>query len=63
MLFRSLIKGSYREWEKRYRRPIYFDQYGVLVKTFDIKNIPAQVSQDRDKLKIEEIAKYKYKFV
>ncbi|KKM69143.1 hypothetical protein LCGC14_1453830 [marine sediment metagenome] len=49
-----LVKGNYRELEKRYRRPIYFDQYGVLVKTFDIKNVPAKVSQDKERVKIEE---------
>ncbi len=50
-----LVKGNPMRLEKRYRRPIYFDQHGVLVKTFDIKNIPAKVNQDKDSLKIEEI--------
>ncbi len=50
-----LVKGNPMKLEKRYKIPIYFDQYGVLVKTFDIKNVPAKVSQDKERLKIEEI--------
>ncbi len=40
-----LVKGNPIELEKKHKIPIYFDQYGVLVKTFNIKNVPAKVSQ------------------
>lgn len=35
---------------------LYFDQKGLLVKKFNIQNIPALISQENNLLKIEEVA-------
>lgn len=50
-----LTKGKPIELEKSEGRPVYFDQFGVITKKFNIKNVPARVSKDGLKLKIEEI--------
>ena len=49
-----LTKGRPMETEEQENHPVYFDQFGVLVKKFGIRNLPAKVSQDGLKLKIEE---------
>lgn len=54
-----LTGGSYtelmREWSKDEIR-IYFDQKGVLVNKFRISHVPAIVSQEGKRLRIDEIA-------
>lgn len=50
-----LVKGNPLELEQEERRPVYFDQFGILTTKFRIKQIPARVSQEGLKLKIEEI--------
>jgi conjugal transfer pilus assembly protein TraW len=50
-----LTKGRPLELEERENRPIYFDQNGMLVKKFGIQKLPAKVSQEGLKLKVEEI--------
>ena len=49
-----LTKGKPMEVEEKESHPVYFDQFGVLVKKFGIKHLPARVSKDGLKLKIEE---------
>lgn len=49
-----LTKGKPFELEEQESRAIYFDQSGVLVKKFGIQYLPAKVSQEGLKLKIEE---------
>lgn len=48
-----LIKGQPMQLEEDFNRPIYFDQGGVLTKKFGIQQVPACVSQEGLKLKIE----------
>ncbi|MEQ9115671.1 MAG: type-F conjugative transfer system protein TraW [Rickettsiales bacterium] len=50
-----LINGSPIELQKEHRIWIYFDQSGVLTKKFGIEHVPAIVSQEKLKLKIEEV--------
>lgn len=54
-----LTGGSYtelmREWAKDEIR-IYYDQKGVLVNKFSIRHVPAIVSQEGKRLRIDEIA-------
>jgi conjugal transfer pilus assembly protein TraW len=50
-----LVKGNPLELEHKERRPVYFDQFGILTTKFGIKQIPARVSQEGLKLRIEEI--------
>ncbi len=50
-----LVKGSISENEKRFQKPIYFDQGGRLITKFNIQHVPALVSQNDLVLKIEEI--------
>lgn len=50
-----LVNGNPIELEKELNRPIYFDQFGVITKKLKIQNVPAKVSQEGLKLKIEEI--------
>jgi len=51
-----LINGSVSEQIKRLHQPIYFDQGGKLTAKFNIQHVPAIVVQERDHLKISEIA-------
>lgn len=50
-----LVKGKPMQLEKELERPVYFDQGGVLTKKFGIEQVPACVSQDGLRLKIEFI--------
>lgn len=50
-----LVKGKPLELEERVKRPVYFDQFGALTQKFGIHQVPAKVSQDGLRLKIEEI--------
>lgn len=49
-----LIKGNPFDLEDKEKRPIYFDQGGVISRKFQLKNVPAKISQDGLVLKIEE---------
>ncbi len=49
-----LVDGHPSELEEQEQRPIYFDQFGVLIQKLRIKGVPAKVSQQGLKLKIEE---------
>lgn len=50
-----LVKGRPLELMDKENRPVFFDQFGFLTKKFGIQHIPAKVSQDGLRLKIEEI--------
>jgi conjugal transfer pilus assembly protein TraW len=50
-----LVKGEPLKLEEELKRPIYFDQQGVLTKKFCIHSVPSKVSQDGLKLKVEAI--------
>lgn len=50
-----LIRGNPFELELQEKRPIYFDQKGVLSTKLSLKAVPARVIQEGEKLKIEEI--------
>ena len=49
-----LTKGKPLELEEKENRPVYFDQFGVLVQKFGIQHLPAKVSREGLQLKIEE---------
>lgn len=48
-----LIKGQPFQLEEDCQRAVYFDQAGVLTKKFGIDQVPAQLSQENERLKIE----------
>jgi conjugal transfer pilus assembly protein TraW len=50
-----LTGGSYLELMRRWQRPVYFDQQGKLVARLGIRQVPALVSQDGRRLRIDEI--------
>lgn len=50
-----LIAGSYLDLMKRWRIPVYYDQQGRLTKRFQITQVPAMVSQDGMRLRIDEM--------
>ena len=50
-----LVGGSPFDLMEVYERTFYFDQGGQLVKKLDIHHVPARVSQEGTKLKIEEV--------
>lgn len=50
-----LVKGQPMQLEETLNRPIYFDQEGILSKKFGIQQVPAYVSQEGLKIKIEFI--------
>ena len=51
-----LTGGSYLDLQKRWKKQVYFDQQGTLVKKFGIKQIPAVVYQEGKLLRIDELA-------
>jgi conjugal transfer pilus assembly protein TraW len=50
-----LIKGQPLQLEESLKHPIFFDQSGSLTRKFGINQVPARVSQDGLRLKIEFI--------
>jgi conjugal transfer pilus assembly protein TraW len=51
-----LVGGSYVKLTREWKRPVYFDQRGILVEHFNIKRVPAVLSQRGKQLVIEELA-------
>lgn len=49
-----LTGGSYLELMRRWKRPVYFDQRGVLTEKLGIRHVPAIVSQEGKRLRIDE---------
>jgi conjugal transfer pilus assembly protein TraW len=51
-----LVGGSYTKFMREHKRQVYFDLGGVFTTRFDIKYVPALVSQEGMALKVQEIA-------
>jgi len=50
-----LTGGSYLELMRRWREPVYFDQRGMLTTRLGIRQVPARVTQDGARLRIDEL--------
>ena len=50
-----LIKGEPLVLSEEWKQPVFFDQGGILTKKLGIKHVPARVTQDGLRLKIEEV--------
>jgi conjugal transfer pilus assembly protein TraW len=50
-----LTGGSYLDLMRRWKRPVFYDQQGQLVEKFGIRHVPALVSQEGKRLRIDEI--------
>jgi conjugal transfer pilus assembly protein TraW len=50
-----LTGGSYLDLMRRWQQPVFFDQRGVLVEKLRIQHVPALVSQDGKRLRIDEL--------
>jgi len=50
-----LTGGSYLDLMKAWRTPIYYDQQGVLTRRLGIAQVPALVSQEGQRLRIDEL--------
>jgi len=50
-----LTGGSYLDLMRRWKRPVFFDQQGTLTDKLGIRHVPALVTQDGKRLRIEEI--------
>ena len=50
-----LTGGSYLELMRRWQVPVFYDQSGVLVAQLRIQHVPAMVSQDGRRLRIDEL--------
>ncbi len=50
-----LTGGSYLELMRRWKRPVFFDQQGTLTDKLGIRHVPALVSQEGKRLRIDEI--------
>lgn len=50
-----LTGGSYLELMRRWKRPVFFDQQGTLTHKLGIRHVPALVSQEGKRLRIDEI--------
>ena len=51
-----LVGGSYLELMQAWQQPVYFDQAGRLTGRLGITHVPALVSQEGLKLRIDEMA-------
>lgn len=51
-----LVAGSYFDLMKKWQITVYFDQQAALIRKFGIRHVPAVVSQDGKRLRIDEIA-------
>lgn len=51
-----LTAGSYLELMRKWHAPVFYDQQGILVKRFRIQQVPALVSQEGMRLRIDELA-------
>ena len=50
-----LTAGSYIDLQKRWGKPVFFDQSGTLVRKFGISQVPALVAQQGRLLRIDEV--------
>ena len=50
-----LTGGSYMELMRRWKTRVYFDQGGEITRRFGIRQVPALVSQEGKRLRIEEL--------
>ena len=50
-----LVGGSYLELMKSWRVPVYYDQNGALTRQLGIARVPALVSQEGLRLRIDEL--------
>lgn len=50
-----LVDGNPFKLEEEQHRPVFFDQQSYLISKFNIQHVPARVSQEGHRLKIEEI--------
>lgn len=50
-----LVGGSYLDLMKRWKKPVFYDQEGALVRKFRIAAVPAIVSQEGHRLRIDEV--------
>ena len=50
-----LVGGSYLDMMKSWRMPVYFDQQGLLTRRLGITQVPALVSQEGMRLRIDEL--------
>ena len=50
-----LVGGSYLDLMKRWNKPVFYDQEGTLVRKFGISAVPAIVSQEGQRLRIDEV--------
>ena len=50
-----LVQGAVLELAKAWDTRLYFDQHGTYVKKFGIKTVPALISQEGKKLRIDEV--------
>lgn len=50
-----LVAGPVVSLMEKWKRPVYFDQHGLLTTRFGIKQVPAWVYQDGKKMRIDEV--------
>ena len=50
-----LVGGSYLDLMKAWRTPVYYDQQGALTRRLGIRQVPAIVSQEGRRLRIDEL--------
>ncbi len=50
-----LTGGSYLDLMRRWKRPVFYDQQGTLTDKLGIRHVPALVSQEGKRLRIDEL--------
>ena len=50
-----LTGGSYLDLMRRWKQTVYYDQQGLLTTRLGIRQVPARVTQDGKRLRIDEL--------
>lgn len=50
-----LVAGSWQALRKRWQQPVFYDQHGVLSRRLEIRQVPALISQQGTRLRVDEL--------
>jgi conjugal transfer pilus assembly protein TraW len=53
------VRGNSIRFEEQHQRPIFYDQHHKLIEKFKLQRFPSVISQEGEKLKIEEVGDFK----
>lgn len=50
-----LVAGSWLKLRQRWRQPVFYDQHGLLSRRFALRQVPALISQEGARLRVDEL--------